>query len=287
MKDLLECTALITGASSGIGAEIARQLAPVAATLILVARREDRLIGLARELKSINPSVTVDIRVTDLARPDEAEALCDWVVSQGFELDLLVNNAGLGDHGLFESADWNRLDEMMQVNMVSLTYLCHRLVPVLRRNRPGAILNVSSLASTIPVPGLGVYAATKSFVSSFSEALRAELRGTGIGVTHLCPGPVATEFGRSARRSDGPDFGNATPDFLDVDVAQVAREGLMAVARDEARVFPGLFVKLVAVGIALAPLFLLRAAMNRRVAEFRPRAARGAEIEFDPENDLP
>src|SRR5436190_6919633 len=125
MIDLLECTALITGASSGIGAELARQLAPLAGRLILVARREDRLIDLARGLKIINPAVNVEIRLVDLSRQSEVESLADWVYEQGFELDLLINNAGLGDHGLFESADWPRLEEMLQVNIVSLTYLTH------------------------------------------------------------------------------------------------------------------------------------------------------------------
>lgn len=285
MTDLLECTALITGASSGIGAELARQLAPLAQRLILVARREDRLIDIARGLKIINPAVTVEIRVCDLSRPAEVESLADWVFEQGFELDLLINNAGLGDHGLFESADWNRLDEMLQVNICALTYLTHRLIPILRRHRPGAIMNVSSIASTLPVPGMGVYAATKAFVSSFSEALRAELRGTGISVTHVCPGPVETEFGTAAKRRGGESYSNNTPDFLLVSVEQCAAEAIEAVQRDQARVFPGTIVKLAAVAIALAPLFLLRAFLDARVRELRPRDV-PSTVAFDPEADL-
>ena len=286
MKDLLACTALITGASSGIGAEFARQLAPLAAQLILVARREDRLEQLAEELLRENPTLRVSIRPTDLTNMSDTQLLCDWIETEGFELDFLINNAGLGDHGPFESAEWSKLDEMLQVNVVALTYLCHRLVPALRHHRPGAILNVSSMASLLPLPGLGVYAATKAYVSSFSEALRAELSGTGIGVTHLCPGPVATEFADSARRSTGEMHGNGTPDRLEVSVQQVVREGLQAIARDQPRVFPGALVKLAAVGIALAPLFILRVLLSRRARAMRARD-QSPEYDFDAEYDLP
>ncbi len=288
MKDLLECTALITGASSGIGAEIARQLAPLAERLILVARREDRLIDLARELKSINPAVTIEIKVADLAQLSEAESLCDWVFEQGFALDLLINNAGVGDHGPFESADWNRVEEMLGVNISALTYLSHRLVPLLRRNRPGAILNISSMASLLPIPGMGVYAATKAYVSSFSEALRAELRGSGVGVTHVCPGPVKTEFGRVAKRRGTAGFADATSDLLDVAVEDVAREALRAVVRDSARVFPGVLIKVAAIALAVIPLFVLRLGFERRVEQMRPRSARDTSYasDIDAESDL-
>jgi uncharacterized protein len=286
MKDLLACTALITGASSGIGAEFARQLAPIAAQLILVARREDRLEELAEQLRVENPALRVAVRPTDLTNMSDTQLLCDWIETEGFELDLLINNAGLGDHGPFETADWSRLDEMLQVNVVALTYLCHRLVPSLRYHRPGAILNVSSMASMMPIPGLGVYAATKAYVSSFSESLRAELAGTGVGVTHLCPGPVETEFAKVAKREGRATRGQATPDYLEVPVQQVVREGLHAIANDRPRVVPGTLAKLAAVSIALAPLFLLRYFLARRVEAMRPPRD-PQHCEFDAELDLP
>jgi short-subunit dehydrogenase len=286
MKDLLASTALITGASSGIGAEFARQLAPIAAQLILVARREDRLEELAEQLRVENPALRVAVRPTDLTNMSDTQLLCDWIETEGFELDLLINNAGLGDHGPFETADWSRLDEMLQVNVVALTYLCHRLVPSLRYHRPGAILNVSSMASMMPIPGLGVYAATKAYVSSFSESLRAELAGTGVGVTHLCPGPVETEFASVARRDNQPTPGQVTPEMLEVSVQQVVSEALHAIAHDRPRVVPGALAKLAAVTIALAPLFLLRFFLARRVEAMRP--ARHLEhSDFDAEYDLP
>ena len=257
MKDFLECTALITGASAGIGREIARQLAPLAGTLVLVARRTDRLEALRGELVRINPDLRVEIRTADLAVPAEVDALCAFLRDSSVELDFLINNAGFGDSGTFETSDWTKIERMLQVNVVALTALCHQLVPVLRRHRPGAILNVSSIASLLPLPSLAVYAATKAYVSSFSEGLRAELRGTGISVTHLCPGPVDTEFQAVAGRAGQPERKHA-PDFVKVPVEEVARVALRAVMRDRARAIPGFWMSLAPFFFALVPLLVLR-----------------------------
>jgi short-subunit dehydrogenase len=257
MRDFLECTAVITGASAGIGREIARQLAPAAGTLILVARRTERLETLRGELLQINPGLRVVCETVDLAAAEQVEAFAQRLQDDGVELDFLINNAGFGDSGPFESSDWRTVEKMLQVNVVALTGLCHHLIPVLRRHRPGAILNVSSIASVLPVPNLAVYAATKAYVSSFSEGLRAELRGTGISVTHLCPGPVDTEFQTVARRAGTPESNHA-PDFIKVSVEAVARAGLLAVSRDQARIFPGVWIKLTALLFGLTPLFILR-----------------------------
>ena len=230
MKDFLECTALITGASAGLGREMARQLAPMAGTLVLVARRADRLAEVRDELIEVNPGLNVRCETVDVSEPAEVEALCERLEQDGVALDFLINNAGLGDRGLFETSEWSRIEAMLKVNIFALTTLCHRLIPLLRRHRPGAILNVSSIASMLPVPEMAVYAATKAYVSSFSEALRAELRGTGISVTHLCPGPVDTEFNQVARRvEDVPT--DVMPPIFKVSAHDVARAGLIAVAR--------------------------------------------------------
>ena len=257
MKDFLECTALITGASAGIGREIALQLAPLAGTLLLVARRTDRLEALREELLAINPELRVLCRTVDLSKREEVAALCDAVKEEALELDFLINNAGFGDSGSFESSDWDKLEQMLEVNVVALTLLCHRLIPTLRRHRPGAILNVSSIASLLPIPNLGVYAATKAYVSSFSEALRAELRGTGISVTHLCPGPVDTEFQQVAGRAGQPERKHA-PEWVKVSVEEVARVALRAVAHDRARIVPGFWMMMAPFFFALVPLFVLR-----------------------------
>ena len=257
MKDFLECTALITGASAGIGREIALQLAPLAGTLILVARRTDRLEALRGKLLEINPELRVQCHTVDLSVTAQVEAFCQSLKDDAVELDFLINNAGFGDSGTFETSDWGKVEQMLQVNVLALTLLCHRLIPVLRRHRPGAILNVSSIASLLPLPNLGVYAATKAYVSSFSEALRAELRGTGISVTHLCPGPVDTEFQVVAGRAGQPERKHA-PDWVKVPVEEVARVALRAVARDQARAVPGFWMMLAPLLFALVPLFLLR-----------------------------
>ncbi len=257
MKDFLECTALITGASAGIGREIALQLAPLAGSLILVARRTDRLESLRADLLEINPTLRVECHTVDLSVPAQVDALCNALCENSVELDFLINNAGFGDSGSFETSEWSKIEQMLQVNVVALTALCHRLIPLLRRHRPGAILNVSSIASLLPIPNLGVYAATKAYVSSFSEALRAELRGTGISVTHLCPGPVDTEFQVVAGRVGEPERKHA-PDWVKVPVEQVARVALRAVSRDQARIVPGFWMMMAPFFFALVPLFVLR-----------------------------
>ena len=270
MKDFLECTALITGASAGIGREIARQLAPLAATLVLVARRTERLAELRDELLQINPDLHVHCLTVDLSVTAEVESLCDFARDEMLDLDFLINNAGFGDNGPFETSDWSKIDRMLKVNVVALTTLCHRLIPTLRHHRPGAILNVSSIASLLPLPTMGVYAATKAYVSSFSESLRVELRGTGISVTYLCPGPVETEFQTVARREG---VKHQPPSFVYVPAAQVARTALLAVSRDRARVIPGIWMILAMMLFAVLPLAVLRVFFegNARVQRQRER----------------
>ncbi len=275
MNDFLECTALITGASAGLGREMARLLAPLAATLVLVARRSDRLEELRAELVELNPDLQVRCETVDLGQPAELDALCGRLEQDGVTLDFLINNAGFGDRGPFETSEWPKIESMLQLNVVALTALCHRLLPLLRRHRPGAILNVSSIAGMLPVPEMAVYAATKAYVSSFSEALRAELRGSGISVTHLCPGPVDTEFNVVACRSEAART-DVMPAIFKVSPENVARAGLLAVARDRARVVPGVPMLLLAIFIGIVPLAILRlflsapGARRQRVRERQP-----------------
>lgn len=257
MNDFIECTALITGASAGLGREMARLLAPLAATLVLVARRADRLAELRDELLAINPELQIRCETVDLTQPAELDALVERLVQDGVGLDFLINNAGFGDRGPFETSEWPKIGAMLQLNVVALTSLCHQLLPLLRQNRPGAILNVSSIAGMLPVPEMAVYAATKAYVSSFSEALRSELRRTGITVTHLCPGPVDTEFNVVASRSEEGRT-DVMPPIFKVSAEKVARAGLLAVARDRARVVPGVPMLLLSILIGLIPLAILR-----------------------------
>lgn len=278
MKEFLECTALITGASAGIGREFALQLAPFAGTIILLARRTERLEALREELLQMNPGLRVLCETVDLADAAQVSAFCERLHADGSELDFLINNAGFGDAHAFEDGKWPKIDRMLQVNVVALTALCHHLIPLLRRHRPGAILNVSSVASILPVPDLAVYAATKAYVSSLTEALRAELRGTGITVSQLCPGPVDTEFQLVARDGSVENAGRPGSELIKVTAAEAARAGLRAVARDRARVFPGLAVQLVALGIGLTPLFILRYFLAEYHARVRKVVAPGSAI---------
>lgn len=195
--------ALVTGASSGLGEEFARQLARECGTIVLVARSEDRLEEVAAELKSRNPSLTAAVFVKDLTAEDERLSLCEECAARGFEPDFLINNAGRGDYGDFSSSEWKTTRQMMDLNMQAVVHLTHLFIPGLVRQR-GSILNVSSLAGDMPIPDFAVYAATKAFVSSFTEALRLELREDGVKVTALCPGPIKTGFGEQAMR-DGSD----------------------------------------------------------------------------------
>lgn len=265
MRTIHGCIALVTGASAGIGLELARHIAPKARTLILVARRLDHLETLKEELTRKFPDLHVIVRSLDLR--DEAavgEFLAD--AKQIYPpVNFLVNNAGLGDYGDFASSDWSRVKEMLDVNMGALTRLTHQLLPGMLRSQRAWILNVSSIAGFLPIPKMAVYAASKAYVTSFTEALRAELRGTGVEVTALCPGPVDTEFAAMAKRPESRDDARLfTPELIKVPAAQVAREAIAAVEYGRARHVPGVAVALLALVICLMPMFLLRLIMNQR-----------------------
>jgi short-subunit dehydrogenase len=275
-----ECTVLITGASAGMGREFARQLASVVSTMILVARRNDRLEALELELKVINPDLEVYCRQLDLSDQAELKRFCDWLNESGLAVDLLVNNAGLGDRGTFAESKWDRVQAMLQVNIQALTYLVHRILPSMRKSGCGAILNVSSAASLVPVPNMAVYAATKAYVTSFSEALRAELRSSNISVTALCPGPVPTEFGDVANR-ERDEYAAPMPEYFTVSVQQVVREALNAVARDRARVIPGALVNLLMTTVAFLPMFVKRLVLNAQVARTKISSNASSPLDYE------
>ncbi|MBU3664879.1 MAG: SDR family oxidoreductase [Chthoniobacterales bacterium] len=257
------CTALITGASSGLGAEFARQLAPVAGKLVLVARRGEHLDALKADLEARHPSVRIFVYVMDITRENQNRDFIAWLEREKISVNFLVNNAGMGDKGPFATGDWSKIHAMLELNVVALTRLTHHLLPMLREGGRGAVLNVSSIAGLLPLPHMAVYAATKAYVNSFSDGLRMELRDTGITVTAVLPGPADTEFGEVASRGTGEPEWN-TPDALTIPVEEVVRSALAAVARDRARVIPGWKVALL-MGIAVAlPLGIVRAVLQRR-----------------------
>jgi uncharacterized protein len=252
------CFALITGASAGLGREFARQLAKRARGLVLVARRGDRLNKLRDEVLARDPNVIVHVRVVDLCDEAQIDELVNWLEQEKIDIDLLVNNAGLGDVGPFATSEPHRNAEMVLVNIVALTALTRRLLPRMIGQKRGTILNISSSAGFLPIPTFAVYAATKAYVTSFTEALRAELRGTGVTVTALCPGPVRTEFQSVAQRPGGePEYG---PDFIHVSPEQVVRDALAAVETDRPLVIPGVMMKIGMFLVRLTPMSLLRLA---------------------------
>jgi hypothetical protein len=189
-------TALITGASSGIGREIAKTFAGNGWDLVLSARNTDKLEELGKELSTLGAVSTVI--PSDLARPDSPEKIYREITDRNIRIDILVNNAGYGIGGEFLSSDIEAVLGMLQVNIAALTALTQLFLPDMVRRGDGGIINVASTAAFIPIPLLAAYAASKAYVLSFSESLADETRGTGVTVTALCPGPTITEFARQA-----------------------------------------------------------------------------------------
>lgn len=262
-------SALITGASAGLGEQFALQLADLGAThLILTARRADRLEKLKNDLLQTRPTLQVDTITADLSEESGVTALIADLEKRGFSPDILINNAGFGDLGTFETSDPAKIDQMLAVNIVALTRLTRWAVPGMLAKKAGWICNVGSTAGLIPLPSFAVYAATKAYVNSFSEALRIELHGSGVYVTALCPGPVETEFGQVASRANSKrQF--APPAFLCVDKATVVRETLEALAAGQGRIIPGLLVRFPMLLVESIPRWILRLVFNLASGDFR------------------
>jgi short-subunit dehydrogenase len=217
--------ALVTGASSGIGAEFARLLAARGYALALSARREDRLHSLAAELRDKH-RVPTHIAVADLSQPAAASHLASHLAEARIEVDVLINNAGFGVWGPFAEVDWQREAAMLQLNIVALTELTKRLLPGMLARRQGHVLNVASTAAFQPGPFMAVYFATKAYVLSFSEAVNEELRGTGVSITTLCPGPTESEFFDAAAVQSKRLTGRKLPTSLEV--AQYGLDAMFA-----------------------------------------------------------
>jgi len=190
-------TVLVTGASSGIGLELARYFAADGCRLVLVSRKGKVLEELATDLRKAH-KIQAQVIAADLAHPEAPTRLCAHLQSAGLKVDVLVNNAGFGTQGRFAALPLARQLEMLQVNITSLTHLTGLLLPGMIERRRGGVLNVASTAAFQPGPGMAVYYATKAYVLSFTEALAEELAGTGVTVTASCPGPTATNFGAAA-----------------------------------------------------------------------------------------
>ncbi len=230
--------ALITGASSGIGAELARVHAERGGDLVLLARRAERLEALKAELEGAQ-GITAHVIVKDLADPDAAAQVHDELASRNVAVDYLINNAGFGNGGLFHKQDWTRNEAMIQVNVLALAALTRVFVPDMVSRGDGRILNIASMAGFLPGPLQAVYYASKAFVVSFSEAIGNELSGTGVTVTALCPGPVDTEFIEQANLRKAKGF--ARP----VSARDVAIAGYDAMLKGKPIIVPGAVNKLI------------------------------------------
>ncbi|MGA2255904.1 MAG: SDR family oxidoreductase [Thermoguttaceae bacterium] len=250
-------TVLITGASAGIGREMARQFAAEKSKLVLVARRRERLEELAADLRK-QQGVEVHVLAEDLGRAGASQAIVDRLTRDGVTIDVLVNNAGFGLLGPVAELDVHRQMEMIQVNVAALTHLTRLLLPAMIERRRGGILNVASTAGFQAGPFMAVYYATKAYVISFSEALANELAGTGVTVSCLCPGPTATEFAETAK------MGNALLFRLQTMTAQqVARVGHHSFRRGKLLVVPGWINYLSTMGVRFVPRSMARGIVKR------------------------
>jgi uncharacterized protein len=228
-------TCLITGASSGIGAEIARELASRGLGVTLVARREERLQELATELAATH-GVDAEIVTADVSSERARNRMFNEIEQRGLTVEVLVNNAGFGSGGRFNELDPAKEASMVRTNCEAIVALTGHYLPEMVERRRGAVLNVASLIAFQPVPYQATYGATKAFVLSFTDAIHEELRSTGVTATSVCPGPVRTEFGEQG------GFGGADeriPDHLWLDAEKVARDAVNAIADGDRVTVPG------------------------------------------------
>jgi short-subunit dehydrogenase len=239
-----DSTCVITGASAGIGSEFARELTSRGYGVTLVARREDRLRELAAELGE-----RADVHACDVTDPNARKGLAEALAAAGKTVDIVVNNAGFSTSGPFWQTDRDRELDMVRTNIEAVVDFCALFAPGMVERGSGGILNVASTASFQPLPMQAGYAATKAFVLSFTESLHAELAGTGVNVSALCPGPVKTEFVDVAEIPDA----DRMPGFMWADAAEVAEAGIKGLERGKRVVIPGVLNRAGAIGGQHAP----------------------------------
>ena len=248
-------TILVTGASSGIGMAIARLVAPRAKTIVLVARRVERLEELKRALVEQRSALRVEVIPCDLSSREEVAKLVAEIRERGLDIDVLVNNAGVGMMGMFEGADAAKTTFMIDLNVTSLTLLTLAFLPRMVERSSGGVINISSGFGLGVTPMFAAYLATKHYVTGFTEGLCADLAGTGVVVTQVCPGPVRTEF----EQSMGNASGAKVPGFIEISAEHCARAAVGAFERGRAMVVPGITMKIVMLINAISPRFVRRA----------------------------
>src|SRR5215831_1387134 len=274
--DFTGTTSLVTGASSGLGAEFARQLADRGGNLVLVARSADRLDALADELRARH-RVTVTTVPADLSLADEVSRVAAHAATS--PVDVLVNNAGLGTYGIFAALDPGREHAEMMVNTVAAVDLAHALLPGMLARRRGGIITVASSIAFQPSPHQAVYGATKAFALAFSEALWAETRGTGVRILALCPGPAATGFfaGLGDQAATSSIIYRRTADPADIVTA-----GLRGFDRDAMTVIPDLRTRLLAQGHRFVPRTVMARMTGKMLAPAQEHATADPEHAATP-----
>ncbi len=247
---------MITGASSGIGRELALEFAPHSDALVLVARRIERLERLRAELLARHPNLQVVVLGADLSDERAIETLLGRTAEEVAAVDVLVNNAGSGYSALFDRSDWARTRQVLHTNILAVAQLTSALLPAMVTRGRGGVLNIGSGAGFVVLPSAAAYVASKHFIAGFSEALRADLAGTGVIVTQVCPGPVDSEFDQVAGSAGGMIGG--PPQFIRIGARRCAREALAGFERGDALVFPGRPYRLVMRMLPFFPLWLRR-----------------------------
>jgi hypothetical protein len=275
---------LITGASAGIGRELAVQFAPRAEALILLARRAARLEELRTSLVAKHPQLQVFTLPVDLSDEEDVDRVLIQAAEQAGTVDVLVNNAGVGDQALADQADWARIRNVLHTNVLAVAQLTTALVPAMVRRGRGGVLNMGSGAGLTVMPAAAAYSASKYFMDGFSEALRADLAGTGVVVTQVCPGPVDSEFDQIAGSADGMTGG--PPQFLRIGAAQCAREALAGFDRGVPMVFPGRAYRIAMRALPLLPRELSRRQAARSATRLRRTANRAANAPDRPEGEV-
>jgi short-subunit dehydrogenase len=255
-------TAIVTGASSGIGAEIARELARRGHGLTLVARREDRLRALADDLARAH-AVRVEVIAADLTDAESRGALPGALATRGLTADILVNNAGFTTMGHVRMADRAAELALVRTNVEAVVDLCSLFVPGMATRHRGAVMNTASTAAFQPLPGQASYGASKAFVLSYGRALAAELRGSGVTMTTLCPGPVETGFAEAAGMTD-EEAAESLPKIMWLPAVEVARAGVEGMASGRTVVIPGTANRIGAGLAHLAPKSILAPLLAKR-----------------------
>ncbi len=272
-------TALITGASAGIGEALAKEFAKNGCDLILTARREDRLRALGKELSAAY-GVECSVFPQDLSDPDGPRKLYNAVVDSGHHVDVLVNNAGYSVSGIYSKTSWEDQSKFLQVMITAVAELCHLFLPMMMKNGYGRIVNVSSITAFLPsCPGMTMYAASKSFLVEFTETLRVEAEGTGVKATALCPGFVESEFFDVNGASHNVGI---TPGFVWMSADRMARLAYRPIMKGNALVVPGLYNQLITGVVPRLPRRLAVAIISRVMKQFNVQDPKAVQSEALP-----